>query len=127
MVREQLHLGAGMYGVILGLMGVGGVSSGMLLPRLRGHFNRSTTSCWAPRLCSCAGIAVLGLSRHWLRGLVGMLLFGLGWVAAYSTMQAAAQLARPPWVRARSLAIYQLMPFSTLTGNVAVGSYGRRR
>ena len=35
-VREQLGLGAGMYGVILGMMGVGGVTSGMLLPNVRG-------------------------------------------------------------------------------------------
>jgi MFS family permease len=118
-VREQLHLGAGMYGVILGLMGVGGVSSGMLLPRLRGHFNRSTIVLGSS-LCSCAGVAVLGLSRHWLPAAGGMLLFGLGWVAAYSTMQAAAQLSAPPWVRARSLAIYQLAQNGALT----VGSFG---
>jgi MFS family permease len=118
-VREQLHLGAGMYGLILGLMGVGGVSSGMLLPRLRGRFSRSAIVLGAS-LCSCAGVAVLGLSRHWLPASAGMLLFGLGWVAAYSTMQAAAQLSAPPWVRARSLAIYQLAQNGALT----LGSFG---
>ncbi len=118
-VRQQLHLGAGMYGLILGLMGVGGVSSGMLLPRLRGRFSRSGIVLGAS-LCSCAGVAVLGLSRHWLPASGGMLLFGLGWVAAYSTMQAAAQLSAPPWVRARSLAIYQLAQNGALT----LGSFG---
>jgi predicted MFS family arabinose efflux permease len=118
-VREQLHLGAGMYGLILGLMGVGGVSSGMLLPRLRGRFSRSAIVLGAS-LCSCAGVAVLGLSRHWLPASAGMLLFGLGWVAAYSTLQAAAQLSAPPWVRARSLAIYQLAQNGALT----LGSFG---
>jgi MFS family permease len=118
-VRQQLHLGAGMYGVILGLMGVGGVSSGMLLPRLRGYFSRSGIVLGAS-LFSCAGVAVLGLSRHWLPAAGGMLLFGLGWVAAYSTLQAAAQLSAPPWVRARSLAIYQLAQNGALT----LGSFG---
>ncbi len=118
-VREQLHLGAGMYGVILGLMGVGGVSSGMLLPRLRGHFSRSSIVLGAS-LCSCAGVAALGLARHWLPASAAMLLFGLGWVAAYSTLQAAAQLSAPPWVRARSLAIYQLAQNGALT----LGSFG---
>ena len=118
-VREHLGLGAGMYGLILGLMGVGGVSSGMLLPRLRGRFSRSTIVLGAS-LCSCAGVAVLGLSRHWLPAAAGMLLFGLGWVAAYSTLQAAAQLCAPPWVRARSLAIYQLAQNGALT----LGSFG---
>jgi MFS family permease len=118
-VRQQLHLGAGMYGLILGLMGVGGVSSGMLLPRLRLYFDRSAIVLGAS-LCSCAGVAVLGLSRHWIPAAGGMLLFGLGWVAAYSTMQAAAQLCAPPWVRARSLAIYQLAQNGALT----LGSFG---
>ncbi len=108
-----------MHGLILGLMGVGGVSSGMLLPRLRGRFSHSTSVLGAS-LCSCVGVAVLGLSRHWLPASAGMLLFGLGWVAAYSTMQAAAQLCAPPWVRARSLAIYQLGQNGALT----VGSFG---
>src|SRR5580692_8945788 len=98
---------------------VRGVSSGMLLPRLRGRFSRSTIVLGAS-LCSCAGVAVLGLSRHWLPASGGMLLFGLGWVAAYSTMQAAAQLSAPPWVRARSLAIYQLAQNGALT----LGSFG---
>ena len=37
LVREHLGLGPGMYGVILGMMGIGGVTSGMLLPLVRGH------------------------------------------------------------------------------------------
>jgi MFS family permease len=118
-VREHLHLGASMYGVILGLMGVGGVTSGMLLPQLRNHFTHSTIVLGAS-LCSCAGVLVLALSHHWLPASAGMLLFGLGWVAAYSTMQAAAQLCAPPWVRARSLAIYQLAQNGALT----LGSFG---
>jgi MFS family permease len=118
-VREHLHLGASMYGVILGLMGVGGVTSGMLLPRLRDRFSHSAIVLGAS-MCSCAGVVVLALSRHWLPAAAGMLLFGLGWVAAYSTMQAAAQLSAPPWVRARSLAIYQLAQNGALT----LGSFG---
>ncbi len=36
-VRERLGLGAGVFGMLLGLMGVGGVASGLLLPALRGR------------------------------------------------------------------------------------------
>src|SRR5215472_2143588 len=42
-VREQLHLGAGMYGLILGMMGVGGVTSGMVLPLIRARLSRNAT------------------------------------------------------------------------------------
>jgi quinol monooxygenase YgiN len=44
-----------------------------------------------------------------------MLLFGVGWTSAYATIQAAAQLVCPPWVRARSLSIYQLAQNGALT------------
>ena len=123
-VRQQLDLGAGMYGVILGMMGVGGVTSGMLLPLLRGRFSRNAIVIGCT-LSSCAGIAVLGLSRHWAPAAAGMLLFGVGWTSAYATIQAAAQLVCPPWVRARSLAIYQLAQNGALTaGSFAWGYVG---
>jgi MFS family permease len=117
-VREQLHLGAGMYGFILGMMGVGGVTSGMLLPLARGRLTRNATVVGCS-LFSCAGIALVGLAHHWLHAAVGMLLFGLGWTSAYATIQAAAQLVCPTWVRARALAIYQLAQNGALT----VGSF----
>jgi MFS family permease len=113
-VRHDLGLGAGMYGVILGMMGIGGVTSGMLLPKVRGKISRGATVI-ACTLSSCAGIAILGVSHHWLPASFAMLLFGLGWTSAYATIQAAAQLACPPWVRARSLAIYQLAQNGALT------------
>jgi MFS family permease len=114
LVRQGLGLGPGMYGVILGMMGIGGVTSGMLLPLIRGRIDRGTTVIGCT-LFSCAGIALLALSHHWLPAAFGMLLFGVGWTSAYASIQAAAQLVCPPWVRARSLAIYQLAQNGALT------------
>ena len=118
-VRRDLELGPGMYGVILGMMGVGGVASGMLLPMVRGRVSRGTTVVICS-LFSCSGMAIVGLASHWAVAAFGMLLFGVGWTAAYATIQAAAQLVCPPWVRARSLAIYQLAQNGALT----LGSFG---
>ena len=118
-VRQELGLGAGMYGVILGMMGIGGVASGMLLPLVRTRFSRGKTVL-ACSLSSCAGMALLAFAHHWTVAAFGMLLFGIGWTSAYATMQAAAQLACPPWVRARSLSIYQLAQNGALT----IGSFG---
>ncbi len=117
-VREQLNLGAGSFGLLLGLMGVGGVTSGMLLPLLRGRAGRGAT-VFGASLVSCAGMALVAAATHWAAAAVGMTLFGIGWVAAASTAQAAAQLASPPWVRARALAIYQL----SFNGALAAGSF----
>jgi Transmembrane secretion effector len=126
LVREHLGLGPGMYGVILGMMGIGGVSSGMLLPLVRGQVSRGTTVVGCS-LFSCAGIALLGATHHWLPAAFGMLLFGVGWTSAYATIQAAAQLVCPPWVRARALSIYQLAQNGALTaGSFAWGSLADR-
>jgi MFS family permease len=118
-VRRDLELGPGMYGVILGMMGVGGVTSGMLLPMVRGKLSRGATVVICS-LFSCAGMAFVGLANHWALAAFGMLLFGVGWTSAYATIQAAAQLVCPPWVRARSLSIYQLAQNGALT----IGSFG---
>ena len=117
-VRRDLDLGPGMYGVILGMMGVGGVTSGMLLPMARARWSRNTTvmACTAS---SCAGMAIVGVAQHWVFAALGMLLVGVGWTAAYATIQSAAQLVCPPWVRARALSIYQLAQNGALT----VGSF----
>jgi MFS family permease len=118
-VRHDLDLGPGMYGVILGMMGIGGVTSGMLLPMVRGKLTRGATVVLCT-LLSCAGMAVLGVSSHWIPASFGMLLFGLGWTSAFATIQASAQLVCPPWVRARALSIYQLAQNGALT----LGSFG---
>jgi MFS family permease len=120
LVHQQLGLGAGMYGVILGMMGAGGVTSGMLLPLVRSRISRSATVV-ACTLSSCAGVALVGLAHHWGLAALGMFLFGIGWTSAYATIQAAAQLACPPWVRARALAIYQLAQNGALT----MGAFAR--
>jgi MFS family permease len=123
-VHDRLGLGAGMYGVILGCMGIGGVTSGMLLPVVRARISRGATVVVCT-LSSCTGMALLGLSHHWTLAAAGMLLFGLGWTSAYATIQAAAQLVCPPWVRARALAIYQLAQNGALTlGSFAWGWFG---
>lgn len=106
-VRQQLHLGAGAYGLMLGLMGTGGVTAGIVLPQIRAYLSRGNTVFVSSVMAFC-GMALLAMSRHWLPAAVGMLLFGIGWVAASAVTQGVAQLASPGWVRSRALAIFQL-------------------
>ena len=106
-VKQDLHLGAGVFGLLLGLMGVGAVSGGMLLPSLHRWFPRGDLTM-AASLISCLGILLLALSHSWQMAAVAMVLFGTGWVVAGSLTQTATQLAAPAWVRARALGIYQL-------------------
>jgi quinol monooxygenase YgiN len=117
-VREHLHLGAGFFGLLLGLMGAGGVTAGLLLPQIRTRLNRGDTVLVAT-LLSAFGLALLALSHHWLVAAFAMLVFGLGWVGAGSVAQGAAQLAAAGWVRSRALAIYQL----SSNGGLMIGTF----
>ena len=92
---------------MLGLMGVGGVSAGMLLPQIRSRLSRGNT-VYVTSTLSCLGIGLLAMSTHWLPAALAMVLFGIGWVASSAVTQGAAQMAAPPWVRSRALAIFQL-------------------
>jgi MFS family permease len=125
-VREQLKLGAGTYGMLLGLMGVGGVTAGMMLPQVRARLSRGNT-VFVSSISACCGMALLGLSRHWLPAALGMVLFGTGWVTASAVTQGVAQLAAPAWVRSRALAIFQLAFNGALvTGTFFWGWLGTR-
>ena len=106
-VRQQLGLGAGSFGMLLGLMGVGGVTAGLLLPNARARFKRGQIVFYAS-LLSCAGMGLMSISRHWAPAALAMLMFGVGWVMASSVAQASAQMASPAWVRSRALSVYQL-------------------
>ena len=114
-VREPLGLGPEGYGLMLGVMGIGAVATGFALPRLRIHLPTRGGMVVAFSLVSAASLALLGVSGHWAPAAVSMLLFGAGWLAAASTLQAAAQFATPAWVRARAIGIYQLCFFGAMT------------
>ena len=125
-VKEQLGLGAGSFGILLGLMGSGGVAAGMLLPQVRARLSRGAT-VFAASVTACTGMALLATASHWAQAAVAMVLFGIGWVASSSVAQGAAQMAAPAWVRSRALAIYQLgFNFALGLGTLFWGWLGTR-
>jgi MFS family permease len=119
-VRVRLGLGPESYGVMLGVMGIGAVATGFALPALRVRLPTRGAMVTAFSLVSALALALLGVSGHWLPAAVAMLLFGAGWLAAASTLQAAAQFATPAWVRARAIGIYQLCFFGAMTAGAVL-------
>jgi len=69
---------------------------------------------WAS-LIGALAMAILALLHHWSFAALGMLLYGVSWISAASTLQASAQMAAPAWVRARAIGIYQLCFFGAMT------------
>jgi MFS family permease len=105
---RHLGLGSGGYGVLLGAVGVGAVAGAVLLPRLRARWSMN-------RLLLIAGtvfagvLAVLTLGRSEPLVVVALLPAGVAWVTVLSSVNAAMQLFLPGWVRARGLAVYQMV------------------
>jgi MFS family permease len=123
-VRERLQLGPAAFGLMLAVVGGGAVAAGAIMPVVRARLSRGPLVFWASLLAGAA-MALLGLAAHWALAALAMLLYGAAWLAAGSTLQVAAQLAAPAWVRARALGVYQLCFFGALAfGAMAWGWVG---
>jgi MFS family permease len=126
LVRDRLGLGPEAFGLLLGAVGIGAVAAGFLLPALRARLDRSAMVFWSS-LIAAAAMAALGVVTHWLPAVLALLAYGGAWIAAGSTLSAAAQLAAPAWVRARAIAIHQLSFFGLMAlGSVLSGWLGDR-
>jgi MFS family permease len=106
--HNTLRLGSGGYGGLLGALGVGAVLGAVTLSPLRRKLS-------ANQLLAAAGV-VFGLGTLCLAlvdnvaiASVALVLGGLAWLAALSTLNASLQLTLPAWVRARGLAGYLLV------------------
>ena len=124
LVRERLGLGPEAFGLMLTAMGVGAVGGGLLMGRARAAMGRGPLVL-AGSVIGMAALLLLGLAPHWSVAGVGMLLYGVSWIVASSSLQAYAQLSAPAWVRARAIGIYQLCTFGALAlGSALAGWLG---
>jgi MFS family permease/quinol monooxygenase YgiN len=122
LVRERLGLGPEAFGLLLAAMGVGAVGAGLLLPRARAALSRGDLVMGSSLLASAA-LLLLGMATHWIPAALGMLIYGVAWISAASTLQATAQIAAPSWVKARAIGIYQLSFFGALAFGSALAGW----
>lgn len=115
--RGMLGGSAGFYGVMLGAVGAGAILGALLLPRLRRRLDADGLVLTASVLSALVMAALSLAPPQWLAVLL-MLVLGVGWIIALTTLNGVAQAVLPNWVRGRGLAIY-LMVFN---GAMAGGS-----
>ncbi|WP_433306578.1 MFS transporter [Actinoplanes sp. CA-030573] len=105
---RRLGLGSGGYGVLLGAVGAGAVVGAVLLPNLRARWTVNRLLLIAS-VVFAAVLAVLALVRNEVVVVLALLPAGVSWVMVLSNINAAMQLFLPNWVRARGLAVYQMV------------------
>jgi MFS family permease len=114
---HRWHLGAAGYGVALGAIGFGAVLAVVVATPL--HRRMSDNVLLAVSAVAFAGAPLAVVWLPFAAALPVLALSGMAWLITLTTLNAAAQLSLPRWVRARGLAMYLLVA----TGAQAIGSY----
>jgi MFS family permease len=113
--RRALGLDAAGYGALLGAMGIGAIAGALLLKRIRKKVEANTISIWATCLFALATLMLSVVPNAWLAG-AAMFAGGLAWIGMLTSLNVAAQMAAPGWVKARALAVYLLVFQGAMTG-----------
>jgi MFS family permease len=114
---HRWHLGAAGYGVALGAIGFGAVLAVVVGAPLRRRVSDNVLLA-----ASAAAYGLAPLAVAWLPFAAAtpiLMLSGMAWLLTLATLNAAAQLSLPRWVRARGLSMYLLVS----TGSQAIGAY----
>ncbi|MFC7546454.1 MFS transporter [Plantactinospora sp. GCM10030261] len=115
--NRRLGLGSSGYGVLLAALGVGAIAGGLVLPVVRHKLSPNQFLLITGLLYGLALIVVAEVPVTWVV-LLSLVPAGLAWVVVLSNVNAEIQLFLPGWVRARGLAVYQVV----FAGGQAIGA-----
>jgi len=116
-VRRELQRGPEIYGALLTCIGIGAVSGAVLMPRLRAKLDRDAMVACGSLLYALAALTLAYVQNLAVLALA-MFATGVAWISIIATLQVAAQLTLPPWVRARGLAAVVVV----FMGGMALGA-----
>ncbi|MFC4038410.1 MFS transporter [Dactylosporangium siamense] len=107
---RHLHLSVVGYGILLAALGVGAILGALVQPRLRAALcgRRIALAAGATYVCV---ILVLASVQQPIVAAAALVPAGIAWVVALAHVNAEVQNVLPAWVRARGLAVYQVVIF----------------
>ena len=105
------------FGLLVAAIGAGAVGGAFLLPRLRERLSSDVLVASAT-VCYASAMLTLALLDQLLLLCLVMALSGMAWITVLSSLQVAAQMALPNWVRSRGLAVFMTL----FMGSMALGS-----
>jgi predicted MFS family arabinose efflux permease len=113
----RLGLSDSGFGLLMGCVGTGAILGATMLPRLRRRFAFDRMIALAS-LGLAGGLVALAYIPWAELVAVTLLLTGACWLTVLSSLNTSAQRLAPGWVRARTLAVFQLV----MQGGLASGS-----
>lgn len=117
--RQLLQGSAGFYGLMLGAVGLGAIIGALALPRLR-HLLAPDGLMLLAAMLSAVVLAALAMRPPQGLALLILLVLGVAWIVALTTLNALTQSILPDWVRGRGLSVY----LTVFNGALAAGSLG---
>src|SRR5215216_7691371 len=113
----RLNLSESSFGLLMGCVGTGAILGATMLPRLRRRFAFDRMIVLAS-VGLAGGLLALAFVPWTALVAITLLLTGACWLMVLSSLNTAAQRVAPGWVRARTLAAFQLV----MQGGLAAGS-----
>ncbi len=112
--RTQLHGGAELYGLLMGLLGLGSIVGSLSLETLKERFGPDL-SAGLGTLGTVLALALFAAARSPEVAMIASFIAGASWIVVMTTMFVSAQVALPDWVRGRGLAIFLTAYFGAMT------------
>src|SRR6202008_3773249 len=100
-----MHNGPEVYGILVGMIGVGSILGSFALNRLKALLGPDRLPPLGP-LGTILARGLYGAAREPFIAGVASLIAGASWITMMTTLSVSAQVALPEWVRGRGLAIF---------------------
>ena len=115
LVKHDLHGGPGDYGLAMGALGLGAITSVFILPRLRQRLHTDVLKKACATLYAVT-LALMSMVTTLPALFATAYVAGMAWLGVMSCLQGAAQMALPTWVRARGLSMFMVMFMGGMAG-----------
>jgi len=115
--RDELRLGAGGFGMLLGFFGAGAVVGALWIPRHLQKVSLNTVVSGGYLLWAIAAL-IIAFAPWAIMAVVGTCAAGAAWVSVFASLSAGTQTSAPAWVRARAVATNLV----TTQASLALGS-----
>ena len=117
--RQQLHNGAEVYGLMMGVLGLGSLVGSLTIETLKARFGPDLSAALGT-VGTILALALFAVARQPEVAFIASFVAGASWIIVMTTLFVSAQVALPDWVRGRGLAIFLTAYFGAMTLGSAV-------